>query len=54
MSQGKLTYFGVHGRAGVIRMMLTHGKVDFEDVIVNKEEWATLKADMPGGQIPCW
>jgi len=43
MSQVKVTYFNGRGRAEVTRMILTIGKVDFEDKRVNQEEWAKLK-----------
>jgi hypothetical protein len=46
---GKLTYFGVYGRAEPIRILLAHAKVDYEDKRITFEEWGALKATMPAG-----
>lgn len=48
----KLYYFPVEGRAGAIRLMLNHGKCDWEDVRVTFEEWPSLKPSMPNGCMP--
>ena len=52
----KLLYFGVHGRAGPIRMLLSHAKADYENVILTHEEFGKMKADgeLPSGQVPVW
>jgi glutathione S-transferase len=54
MSTGKLSYFGLHGRAGGIRMMLNHGNVAFENNMIAQEDWPALKSTMPGGSMPIW
>ena len=54
MSTGKLSYFGLHGRAGGIRMMLKHGNVAFENNMIAQEDWPALKSTMPGGSMPIW
>jgi len=46
----KLIYFPIPGRAEVSRLLLTIGKVDFEDVRVT--DWPALKPKTPFGQIP--
>ena len=54
MSEIKLYYFDVYGRAEAIRMLLHHAKVEFTDVIVTKEEVEKMKADgkLEFGQVP--
>ena len=49
-----LTYFDLYGKAEAIRMILTHGKVEFTDSRVSGESWATFKESgkCPAGQIP--
>merc|ERR1711998_543112 len=54
MSEGKLSYFPLHGRAGSIRMMLKHKGVNFEDNMVQFADWPSIKPTMPGGCMPCW
>jgi glutathione S-transferase len=50
----KLYYFDIYGRAEGIRMLLTHAKAEFEDVRVNGESLAELKAagKLEFGQVP--
>lgn len=48
----KLTYFPFHGRAEMIRLAFTVGKIDFEDSRVKGEEWAELKPKTPFGAMP--
>lgn len=48
----KLYYFDFTGRAEAIRLVLTAGKVEFEDVRVPRPEWPELKKKMPFGQLP--
>ncbi|KAF7988003.1 hypothetical protein HCN44_007497 [Aphidius gifuensis] len=52
MSSYKLTYFNMTGRAEPIRYMLSYAGIDFEDKRVSFEEWSSLKAEMPLGQMP--
>ena len=54
MSTGTLNYFPAHGKAGPIRMLLTHKGIEWEDRLIQMEEWATVKPTMPGGNVPCW
>ena len=55
---GKLTYFGVGGRAEAIRALLWHANFEYEDVRVNMEQWqGDMKQDtehFPLGSIPVW
>lgn len=52
----KLTYFGAQGRAAMIRMLLTHAGVEFENHTVDQEGFAKLKADgiLPTGKVPVY
>ena len=43
MPEYKLTYFGLHGRASAMCLMLSHAKADWELVTVNGEQWGVLK-----------
>ncbi|GMT23181.1 hypothetical protein PFISCL1PPCAC_14478, partial [Pristionchus fissidentatus] len=52
MPSYKLTYFPGRGRAEVARQLFHISGTPFEDIRVPKEEWATLKAKMPFGQMP--
>eukprot|EP00355_Strombidium_rassoulzadegani_P009114 CAMPEP_0168616860 /NCGR_PEP_ID=MMETSP0449_2-20121227/5246_1 /TAXON_ID=1082188 /ORGANISM="Strombidium rassoulzadegani, Strain ras09" /LENGTH=195 /DNA_ID=CAMNT_0008657661 /DNA_START=41 /DNA_END=628 /DNA_ORIENTATION=+ len=49
----KVHYFGVFNRAEPMRMMLKHAGVEFEDVKFGMEQWGDLKANYPGGVVPC-
>eukprot|EP00826_Nyctotherus_ovalis_P014309 TRINITY_DN1397_c0_g1_i3.p1 TRINITY_DN1397_c0_g1~~TRINITY_DN1397_c0_g1_i3.p1 ORF type:complete len:400 (+),score=162.04 TRINITY_DN1397_c0_g1_i3:231-1430(+) len=44
LCKNKLYYFDGAGRAEMIRMLLKHLKIEFEDVRYKKEEWASVKA----------
>ena len=50
----KLYYFDIYGRAEAIRMLLDHAKVPFENVIINGEKLAEMKAAgvLEFGQVP--
>nr|XP_023025843.1 glutathione S-transferase-like [Leptinotarsa decemlineata] len=48
----KVHYFDFTGRAEPIRMILSYGKLDFEDVRVSREEFQKLKPTLPLGQLP--
>ena len=54
MSDIKVIYFGVYGRAEFIRMLLTHAKVNFEDERLDFAAFGARKAagEFPNGQIP--
>lgn len=39
----KLTYFNVKALAEPIRYLFAYGGIEYEDVRVSSEEWATLK-----------
>ena len=41
----KLYYWPIHGRAEMIRMLLSHAQVPFEDVAVTPDLFAQLKHD---------
>jgi glutathione S-transferase len=48
----KVHYFDVRGKAEVLRMILTHAKVPFEDIRHTREEFATMKGELEFGQLP--
>jgi len=49
----KLTYFNVRGLGETIRYILSYGtKGDFEDERVSFDDWNSLKAKTPFGQLP--
>eukprot|EP01066_Platyproteum_vivax_P009699 Platyproteum_vivax@DN4286_c0_g1_i1.p1 len=52
MSNIKLTYFGLAGRAEAIRMCFHIGKIPFEDNRLTNEQFGKLKGDLPLGQLP--
>ena len=54
MSDTKVIYFGVYGRAEFIRMLLTHAKVSFEDERLDFAAFGARKAagEFPNGQVP--
>ena len=50
----KLEYFGLHGRAQMIRMALHHCNVEFEDALLTFPEFGAKKAagEYEYGQVP--
>ena len=50
----RLIYFNVELRAELIRLILTHGNIEFEDVRFEKEDWPRIKEqnDFLFGQVP--
>ncbi|CAG9860646.1 unnamed protein product [Phyllotreta striolata] len=48
----KLTYFDITALGEPIRLILTYGKMEFEDNRVTFEEWPMVKLNMPFGQVP--
>ena len=50
----RLHYFDIYGRGESIRLLLAHAKVDYEDVIVTREQLPELKASglAEFGQVP--
>ncbi|KHJ84815.1 glutathione S-transferase protein [Oesophagostomum dentatum] len=48
----KLTYFGVRGVAETARQIFALAGQDFEDVRLTHEQFASVKQDMPFGQLP--
>ncbi|EGF83206.1 hypothetical protein BATDEDRAFT_84750 [Batrachochytrium dendrobatidis JAM81] len=48
----KLSYFGIKGRAEVIRLTLHIAGIPFEDARINGEAWKQLKPQTPFGQMP--
>lgn len=49
----KLYYFNGRGAAETIRLLFSYGKIDFEDVRIEQDQWPTLKPSTPFGQLPC-
>ena len=52
VTQPKLTYYELRGRAEAIRLLLIDQGVDFVDERLNAEAWRTLKPTVPFRQLP--
>ncbi|XP_046646250.1 glutathione S-transferase 1-like [Daphnia pulicaria] len=52
MSNYKLIYFNVRGRAELSRLILSCANVPFEDYRIEHSDWPAIKQDMPFKQIP--
>ncbi|XP_048742387.2 glutathione S-transferase 1-like [Ostrea edulis] len=52
MSEYKLTYFDIRGRAEISRLVFAAADVPYTDERVNRENWPALKAKTPQGQLP--
>eukprot|EP01065_Artemidia_motanka_P051213 TRINITY_DN895_c0_g4_i1.p1 TRINITY_DN895_c0_g4~~TRINITY_DN895_c0_g4_i1.p1 ORF type:complete len:219 (+),score=82.91 TRINITY_DN895_c0_g4_i1:73-729(+) len=52
MPQVKLTYFNIQGVAEKVRLALVLNGVEFEDVRIQREQWADMKPKTPYGQLP--
>ncbi|EDV21531.1 Glutathione S-transferase 1 [Trichoplax sp. H2] len=54
MTHIRLIYFNVELRAELIRLILAHGEIEFEDVRFEKEDWPRIKEqnDFLFGQVP--
>merc|ERR1711970_1265560 len=52
MSDIKLTYFNLRGRAELSRLILAQAGVEYEDCRIAREDWAQLKTSLPLGQLP--
>lgn len=48
----KIVYFDIPGRAETSRLLLTYGKVPFEDKRLSYAEWPEVKPTTPFGQVP--
>ncbi|KAJ3022468.1 cytochrome c oxidase subunit 1 [Thoreauomyces humboldtii] len=48
----KLSYFDTAGRAEPIRLALTYAGIEFEDYRFPRDQWPTVKATTPFGQVP--
>lgn len=52
MSDFKLTYFNVTGRAELTRLIFVKSGTQFEDERIEFADWPAKKATMPMGQVP--
>jgi glutathione S-transferase len=50
--QLKLTYFQLPARGELSRLVLTFGKVPFDDARISSAEWGVLKPKTPLGKLP--
>ncbi|KAB0792009.1 hypothetical protein PPYR_13970 [Photinus pyralis] len=48
----KLTYFPVKALAEPIRLLMSYGKLEFEDFRFDRDDWPQIKPTMPFGQVP--
>jgi len=48
----RVTYFPIKALGEPIRLLLSYGKIDFEDRRISSEEWPKYKESMPMGQMP--
>ncbi|KAF5279388.1 hypothetical protein FQA39_LY05498 [Lamprigera yunnana] len=51
-SKYKLTYFPTTGVAEPIRFLFSYGKLEFEDIRFEIDDWPKIKPTMPFGQVP--
>lgn len=51
-SKYKLTYFDARGVAEATRFIFAYTGILYEDVRISREEWPSLKAETPFGQLP--
>jgi glutathione S-transferase len=49
-----LIYFGVYGRGEMIRMLLHHANIDYNDKRVSFSEWKQMKGNLIHSQLPVW
>ena len=52
MSTYKLHYFNFRGRGEVARLVFAAAGQKFDDVRFERQQWPTLKSQMPLGQVP--
>ncbi|XP_022903529.1 glutathione S-transferase-like [Onthophagus taurus] len=50
----KITYFNFRGLAELPRLICKYGKINFEDIRLNQEDWATIKPTTPFGVLPLY
>jgi glutathione S-transferase len=50
----KFYYFDGPGRGEMVRLLLRHAKVDFEDVRIKYTDWGTMKGQFALKQVPVW
>ncbi|XP_049856599.1 glutathione S-transferase-like [Schistocerca gregaria] len=48
----KLSYFALMGLSEPIRFLLSYGKMDFEDIRYEFEQWPPVKTSTPYGKLP--
>ena len=48
----KLHYFDMHGRASMIRLLLKHAKVEYDEVRIKQQDWMSYKGKYPLKQVP--
>jgi glutathione S-transferase len=48
----KLYYFNAKARAELIRWIFAQAGVKYEDIRLDKEQWAKMKPDTPNGSLP--
>jgi len=52
MPSYKVVYFNGRGRAEILRLTLAQAGQEFEDVRIERDQWAELKPKTPTGQMP--
>ncbi|KAG5876919.1 hypothetical protein JTB14_021362 [Gonioctena quinquepunctata] len=50
--QYRVHYFDFTGRGEPIRMLLTYGGLEFDDIRIDKKDWPRIKPTLPLGQLP--
>merc|ERR1712226_821086 len=52
LSEIRLTYFPIRGRAEIARLILVQAGVDYRDIRIKREDFLKVKSILPYGSLP--